>query len=181
MIVVGIVLGGRASGDFRPQRVVEQRVSDVAYPRGPALLKEAMIAGHSDARAALGLAPLLWDAALAADAQAYADELAQTGRFEHAVQPRGKPHQGENLWTGTRGAYAYGEMIGHWLAEKRDFINRPTPSFSRTSRWQDVAHYTQIVWRRTTRMGCATASNARDDYLVCRYSPPGNVVGETSY
>ena len=25
------------------------------------------------------------------------------------------------------------------------------------------------------------ASNARDDFLVCRYSPPGNVVGERTY
>jgi hypothetical protein len=26
-------------------------------------------------------------------------------------------------------------------------------------------------------MGCAMASNARNDYLVCRYSPAGNIVG----
>ena len=63
-------------------------------------------------------------------------------------------------------------------AEGRDFVNGVTPAFSRTGKWQDVSHYTQMIWRNTTRVGCAIASNRRDDYLVCRYSPPGNVVGQ---
>ncbi len=72
-------------------------------------------------------------------------------------------------------------MIGHWVAERRDFVDRPTPAFSRTGRWEDVAHYTQIVWRNTQRIGCAMASTATDDYLVCRYSPAGNVVGQRAF
>jgi hypothetical protein len=40
-----------------------------------------------------------------------------------------------------------------------------------------VAHYTQIVWPTTQRVGCATASNRSSDYLVCRYLPTGNLVG----
>jgi hypothetical protein len=34
-----------------------------------------------------------------------------------------------------------------------------------------------MVWPTTTRIGCAIASNARNDFLVCRYSPTGNVMG----
>jgi len=131
----------------------------------------------ADARAAVGLAPLVWSDALAASARAYAGEMARTGRFAHAEQPMDRTRQGENLWTGTTGAYRYDEMIGHWVAERRDFVDAPTPGFSRTGRWQDVAHYTQIVWRGTTAVGCAIATGPRDEYLVCRYSPPGNVVG----
>ena len=41
-----------------------------------------------------------------------------------------------------------------------------------------VAPDVTMIWSRTTRVGCALASNARDDYLVCRYVPAGNVVGE---
>jgi hypothetical protein len=48
---------------------------------------------------------------------------------------------------------------------------------SRTGDWSQVAHYTQIVWPATQRVGCATASNRSNDYLVCRYLPAGNVVG----
>ena len=175
------LLGLSAVGCVRepePRRVVEPRVSAQPAPRGAALLRRAMLDGHNAARAAAGVTPLAWSDALAADAAAYAQLLARTGRFEHASQPIGPAREGENLWTGTRAAYRYDEMAGYWVAERRDFVNGPAPAFSRTGRWQDVGHYAQIAWRGTTTVGCALASNARDDYLVCRYSPAGNVVGQ---
>jgi hypothetical protein len=160
-----------------PERVVEERTFAGNAPRGTALMRRAMIEGHDAARAAMGVAPLRWSDTLAADAQLYADTLARTGRFEHSTEPRGAVREGENLWTGTRGAYRYDEMMGHWVAERRFFKPGPTPDFSTSGRWEDVAHYTQIIWRGTTEFGCAMASNRTDDYLVCRYAPPGNVVG----
>jgi hypothetical protein len=36
-----------------------------------------------------------------------------------------------------------------------------------------------MVWPTTTKVGCAIASNARHDFLVCRYSPAGNVMGRS--
>lgn len=170
--------GGVASP---PARVVEERRSDAPSPRGSGLLRQAMLDGHRTARGAIGLPPLRWDDGLAASAQAYAQEMARTGRFEHDEQPQGPTRQGENLWTGTRGAYRYDEMVGHWVAERRDFVNLPVPQSSRTGRFGDVAHYAQIVWARSTAVGCAMASNMRDDFLVCRYSPTGNVFGERSF
>jgi hypothetical protein len=164
-----------------PQRVVEPRPSAAPAPRGEALLRTAMLRGQNDARAALGLPSLVWSDALAADARAYAEELARTGRFEHADQPQGPEREGENLWIGTRDAYRYDEMVGHWVAERRFFVNGVTPAFSTTGDYHDAVHYAQIVWRDTRRVGCALASNARDDVLVCRYDPPGNVVGERAY
>ena len=82
---------------------------------------------------------------------------------------------------GTRQAYRYDEMVGGWVDERRWYRAAPTPDFSTTGRWGDVAHYTQIVWRGTTSLGCALASDAENDYLVCRYSPPGNVVGQRAF
>ena len=164
-----------------PARVTERIAAPRAQPRDPALLRAAMLAGHRDARAAVGLPPLAWDDALAAAALDYARTLARTGQFRHADQPQGTARQGENLFTGTRGAYSYREMVDLWVGERRDFINRPTPNFSRTGNFGDVGHYTQIVWRGTTAVGCGLASNDRDDYLVCRYSPAGNVWGQAAY
>ena len=161
-----------------PASVIEARPSAAPASRGAGLLRSAMMAAHNRARADVGVPPLVWDMGLAASAQGYADTMARTGRFEHAAQPMGPQRQGENLFEGTRGAYAYNEMIGYWVAEKRDFVNGPTPMFSRTGRWEDVAHYTQIVWRGTTSVGCATAHGGSREYLVCRYWPPGNVVGQ---
>jgi hypothetical protein len=161
-----------------PDRVVEERPFSTPAPRGAALLERAMTTMHNAARASVRQPPLTWDASLAADAAAYAREMARTGRFEHSPQPRGTPVQGENLWTGTRGAYRYDEMAQHWIDEKRVFVNRPAPGFSTTGDYRDVGHYTQIIWSRTTRFGCAMAAGPRDEYLVCRYLPGGNVVGE---
>lgn len=178
-LLAAVALAG--CGAQGPARVVEPRTIAGNLPRGAGLLRAAMLAGHAAARAEVGEEPLVWDDALAADAAAYAATLAATGTFRHAVQTLGPGREGENLFMGSRGAYAYREMVDLWVAEKKDFVNRPAPNFSRTGRFEDVGHYTQIVWRGTTRVGCALASNATDDYLVCRYSPPGNVVGQVAF
>jgi hypothetical protein len=34
-----------------------------------------------------------------------------------------------------------------------------------------------MIWPDSDRVGCAVRSSSRNDYLVCRYSPAGNVVG----
>ncbi|MGI4731734.1 MAG: CAP domain-containing protein [Janthinobacterium lividum] len=180
LAILFLLLAGCAREEA-PRRVVDGAVTGAPAQRGSALLRRAMLTANAAARAAVGEPPLAWSDALAADAQSYADILAHSGRFEHAAQPQGPGREGENLWTGTRDAYRYDEMIGAWTAERRDFVNGITPAFSRTGRWEDVAHYTQMIWRGTTAVGCAVATGRRDDVLVCRYAPPGNVVGERAY
>ncbi|RZM01051.1 MAG: serine protease [Sphingomonas sp.] len=170
VIAVALIGGGCV-------RTLAQDAGPPPPPRGTALLKAAMIAGHDAARAAVGEPPLAWDADLGASAQAHADEMARSGEFRHAVQPRGVAPEGENLWAGMRGAFRYEDMVTLWTAERDDFVNEPTPGFSRSGDWHKVGHYTQIVWRQTTRFGCAMASDATTDYVVCRYSPAGNVIG----
>jgi hypothetical protein len=177
LIALALLAGCSAAPPPPQQRVTEPRAFAGEAPRGGALLRQAMIAGHNGARAGVGVAPLRWNDRLAADAADYARTLARSGRFEHSKEPRGASPEGENLWMGTRGAYRYDEMVGGWVDERRYYRPAPTPDFSTTRRWEDVAHYTQIIWRGTTDFGCAMASNKTDDYLVCRYSPPGNVVG----
>ena len=52
------------------------------------------------------------------------------------------------------------------------------PAVSRSGNWADVGHYTQMIWPTTTRVGCAHRdSTPSTDYLVCRYSPAGNIDG----
>lgn len=69
-------------------------------------------------------------------------------------------------------------MAGGWVDEKRMFRAGIFPEVSSTGRWSDVAHYTQIIWRGTARVGCAIHQGEAWDVLVCRYLPPGNVVGQ---
>lgn len=144
-------------------------------------LAAAMLAGHNRERASAGLPALAWSDRLAVDAAIHARFLADTGRFEHAVQPAGRTREGENLFAGTRGGYSLDEMLAAWTGERTDFVNMPTPGFSRSGNWATVGHYTQIMWRETRQVGCAIASGAGRDYLVCRYFPAGNVYGRSAY
>jgi hypothetical protein len=38
-----------------------------------------------------------------------------------------------------------------------------------------TGHFTQLVWRATTELGCARAQCGGIDVVVCQYDPPGNV------
>jgi hypothetical protein len=78
---------------------------------------------------------------------------------------------------GTRGAYSVDQMVGAWASEQRLFRPGAFPQISRNGDWAQVGHYTQMIWPTSLRVGCAVRSSARDDYLVCRYSPSGNVMG----
>ena len=135
-----------------------------------------ILAAHNAVRARAGAPPLVWDNQLGTAAAAYAQQMALTGRFEHSDR-RARPGTGENLWMGSRGAFSIETMVGGWSSEQRMFTPGIFPSVSRTGNWADVGHYTQMIWPTTTRVGCALASTIRTDYLVCRYSPAGNIDG----
>lgn len=145
-----------------------------AAPRDGAMLRTTMLSEHNAARSAFGAPALAWNEGLAADARAYAQTLAAQGVMQH--DPRNRD-QGENLFQGTRGAWSYTEMAGGWTEEERDFRPGQFPEVSRSGDWTNVGHYTQMVWPETREVGCAVASNANDDFLVCRYFPAGNVMG----
>lgn len=146
--------------------------------RDDGLFRDVMLGMHNDERESLGLSPLAWDSALAADAARYAREMARTNIFRHSVRSGRAIPSGENLWMGSRGLYDYEVMVGSFLDEKRLFRRSgKLPDISVTGRWEDVGHYTQIIWRSTQKIGCALAAGQSYDYLVCRYFPAGNVFG----
>jgi uncharacterized protein YkwD len=133
-----------------------------------------ILAAQNAMRAQAGVPPMVWDNMLATGAAAWAQHLALTGVFQHSDR-HARRGIGENMWYGSRGYYSPEAMTGLWAAEARNFVPGVFPNVSRTGNWFDVSHYTQIIWPATTRVGCAVASNARTDYLVCRYAPAGNI------
>jgi Cysteine-rich secretory protein family len=146
-------------------------------PRGEKLLHDAILRTHNADRSVLKLQPLVWDEALAKDAGIWARDLARRNVFEHAPKIKDVPPQGENLWMGTRDSYTVEEMTGMWREEAKLARSGVFPNVSQTDSWQDVGHYTQMIWPETKAVGCAIASNAEDEFLVCRYFPAGNRIG----
>jgi len=135
----------------------------------------AILQKHNTYRTALQLPPLIWSAALAKDALVWAEHLAEVDKGQHDRSIVGK--EGENLWWGTAGAFSYSDMVGFWGNEKAAFQYGVFPDCGKGM----IGHYTQIVWKNTQTVGCAIAGNGKNDYLVCRYGPPGNVYGEKPY
>ena len=135
-----------------------------------------ILAMHNRERAAVGAPPLAWDPALAASAASYGPTLASLGRLAHSPRET-RPGQRENLAMGSSGYYGLEDLVGFWVEEKRHFQPGLFPNVSRTGQWKDVAHYTQMIWKGTTNVGCAVHVASGRNYLICRYSPPGNADG----
>jgi hypothetical protein len=143
----------------------------------PVSFEQRLLLAHNAERVSVGAPPLRWNFQLAQGARQWADFLARSGRFEHSPKTVGIAPVGENIWGGTPGAFGPEAMVGLWVAERRDFQPGVFPANSRTGRVADVSHYTQVVWRRTTEVGCALSSGGAQDILVCRYSTAGNMIG----
>ncbi len=144
-------------------------------------LAERLLAAHNAARAAVGAAPLEWDATLADHAASYGPVLASLGHLVHSPR-EGRPTERENLAMAWHGTMSPEALVAMWTDE-RHMLEPGSylfPGTSRTGRWEDIAHYTQMVWPTTTHVGCAIYS-ADWDYLICRYSPPGNKDGKPMF
>lgn len=166
-----IAFAPRLRPRFRP------RPPSTVQPKSKAELIKETLAAHNKYRTPLGLPPLTWSDTLAEHAAAWARHLAATSTFVHAKQTG----EGENLWMGTKGHYTRTQMVDSWGAEKQHFVYGNFPNVSSTGKWQDVGHYTAMIWRTTTEVGCALVPGVKYDYYVCRYSPQGNWMGQKPY
>jgi len=145
-------------------------------PGSARITAERLLAAHNRERALVGAPPLQWDEQLAASAASYGPTLASLKQLVHSPR-EARPGQRENLAMGWHGTMSPEQLVDLWSREKLLLQPGLFPAVSRTGQWKDVAHYTQMVWPTTTHVGCAIFA-ADWDYLICRYSPPGNVDGK---
>ncbi|KAJ8322395.1 hypothetical protein KUTeg_000055 [Tegillarca granosa] len=61
------------------------------------------------------------------------------------------------------------QPINAWHSEVSDF------TFGGSNNLGQVGHYTQVVWAKSTKIGCGYAKCGSVYYYVCNYSPPGNL------
>jgi uncharacterized protein YkwD len=166
---------------------------------------KGMLAVHNRERAAVGVPPLVWSDKLAADAKPWAEHVVTEGHMVHDSEHLGTLGEGESIagygnpWNPEVGPLTQGGGVNLWVDEKKDYHGQPMPALGSPEFNTYPGHYTQMVWRDTKEVGCATAygrgipystevlghvASKPNDFmsiLVCRYSPPGNVIGQKPY
>lgn len=161
-------------------------VSDVVIPEAMNMSGMAgeMIMAHNTARASVGVGGLQWSESLASDAKRWAEVL--RGEGCQGRHDTGNP-DGENIYwkwqTGRSGQTGLisnaSEVVQSWVNERSqyDYGNNICNGV--------CGHYTQVVWRSTTEVGCGVSScgegDKQTDVWVCRYRPAGNWVGQKPY
>ncbi|UZQ55057.1 CAP domain-containing protein [Trichothermofontia sichuanensis B231] len=134
-------------------------------------IAQEMLAAHNQWRSRVGVPPLRWSPQLTSYAQEWANYLASTGQFNHRPQQQ----YGENLFWGSGRRWSPTEVVNDWGSEVRDYDYA-------SNRCRSVCgHYTQVVWSRTTEVGCAVGRSGNQEVWVGNYHPPGNFIGQRPY
>jgi pathogenesis-related protein 1 len=147
---------------------------------------------HNETRQAVGLEPLKWNCALAEFAQKWANT--DTGNHSTEQQRKGivpGDGAGENLAHGfdSETPVTVQSLIQGWIDEKQ-YLQSDRKTCTPNPKNIPCGHYTQMVWRTTTEVGCGIIrksnsftedSKGKASYLVCIYNPGGNMDGVAAY
>jgi len=129
---------------------------------------QALVEAHNKRRGKHCAPPLTWSPQLADVAQRWASSLRDQGcKFG-----RSGGQYGENLAAGSTGSLDAEAVVAMWYDEIKDY------SFKGGGFSMQTGHFTQVVWRATTHVGCGTVNCNGMDIWVCEYDPAGNVEGE---
>jgi pathogenesis-related protein 1 len=130
----------------------------------------AALNAHNSARVKDKQNPLIWSSDLEQISQKWVNQLARNCKVYHH---RGQIPFGENLFI-SGGSASINQAISAWVTEK-SFYNYAQ---NRCNPGKQCGHYTQIVWKGTTDVGCATQRCSNGSQIwACSYFPAGNIVG----
>ncbi|KAG0068225.1 hypothetical protein BGZ92_004933, partial [Podila epicladia] len=129
-----------------PDQVTATSVSDD--------VQAAILKTHNDLRALHNSPALTWDDRLAS----FGEDWVQACKFKHSHGP-----YGENL---AAGHHDFHSAIIDWYNEAKDY-DFNNPGFS-----GKTGHFTQVVWKATTSIGCAMKLCPTWPIYICNYSPP---------
>lgn len=149
---------------------------------------DALVAQHNAFRCLHGAPPMTYDATMASTAQNWADQLKT---FKNCQMIHNKCDANANMGLSMTEPCPWGENIAAG----------PSPAFfdqfpsKAVDAWYDeisnykvdgpnrkivddpamhVGHFTQVVWKDSTKMGCGAAQCGASSIIVCHYMNPGN-------
>ncbi|MEO8698938.1 MAG: CAP domain-containing protein [Kofleriaceae bacterium] len=147
---------------------------------GPVDGEPAALAGitaaHNSVRADVGVAPVVWNAELAALATGFIADCV----FDHSSNAErsnkaGFQYIGENLYS-SGGFMPSGQQVSDaWSSEQSDY------NYAQNTCAGVCGHYTQQVWADTTDLGCAIKDCGNGFIVSCEYGPGGNINGQRPY
>jgi hypothetical protein len=121
------------------------------------------------------LPDVAWSDTVAASAKAWADNLAATQNCNLVHESQST--YGENLAMGTN--LTPQQAVTMWASEKNLYTWSATYSMADFN--AGSGHYTQLVWRKSIQIGCGSATCGRSVVISCRFSPPGNYIGQAVF
>ncbi|CAG7718729.1 unnamed protein product [Allacma fusca] len=155
--------GAVSSGQAAEQMKNAERVKNTTDRK---FIQEAL-EEHNKLRAKHGIGPVSVDEDLNNVAQAWANRLLQKGKMEHSTNGFG-----ENVFWASGGSINGAKPCQAWYSEIKDF------DFNRIDHTPGTGHFTQLLWKSSTKIGIALASGKAGHFVVANYNPPGNFLGQ---
>ena len=159
-----------------------------SYVHADVVNSDEIVATHNRWRAQVGVGELSYSPELAVSAQAWADNLKKTNQC-HMRHSKPEGQYGENIFWASAMTWSDGRRelqkissakpVDSWGSEISDYDyakNSCKPG-------KMCGHYTQMVWKTSTKVGCALAvcEDSQEQVWVCQYQPAGNWVGHKPY
>ena len=140
---------------------------------------------HNYYRSLHGVLSLKLNKTLNSFAQNWADELINTGNFQHDPENR-VAQTGENLYSGWRSPFgpepdASKESVKAWYDEI-EFYNYADSEREIAAKFSKIGHFTQLIWDDTTDIGLGFAEKKDESngmittVVVTKYWPAGNMM-----
>lgn len=177
-----------------PEPTTTAPAADAAWSSAPAApasggsvssYAQSILDQHNNHRANHSASALLWDDKLAKIAQ----DIGSSCVYAHDTESGGGGY-GQNIGAGASPdsvpALITNEMYNNEIGFFPQPFGQSAPDMSQFEKW---GHFSQIVWKSTTGVGCATVdcsgsglantgSGVSPWFTVCNYSPPGNFAGQ---
>ncbi|KAL6502445.1 hypothetical protein OROHE_024450 [Orobanche hederae] len=151
----------------------------MAYPQYPSpqanqTETDQFLSAHNNVRdqVGAGIPHLVWNETVANYANAYAQLRSGDCGMVHSGGS-----YGENLAEGY--SLSAANAVAMWAGEKSDYDYYSNAC----AQGKVCGHYTQVVWRKSTQLGCARlpCGSVGQEFVICSYYPPGNYIGESPY